>query len=448
MIFDFDREALVRGIKGWAFRHGPGFQDAVQLEAKIVVQAACRVLLDDEEERTAARDDLRTRLRRDGELSLGSVAIEGALLLRVRSHGRSARFRAFGKEITGYGVLDANVPPCSVLKVSGISADTLWSILERLRLGRDPGRHSATFTSSIAGAQHDSGALQSVLAESQTVSQELDQGRDARYRQPGDRSGAIRSGDGHRRQRRCVPRRHGPGVVRRAKAAMTASGLAALDPTKLRVVFVTHLHSDHTVGYPDLIFTPWTQGRRVPLEVYGPKGIKAMTEHTRGGVSGRHRDAHQSARQPAGFPGGSQRQRARDCARRRVQGCERHGDGIRDQARNGELRLSIRDIRPHYRALWRHEPDAGHHRCVQGVRRPDSRGDHARLARSAAGQVSRLRRDVSHHDSAARRSGSRGEAETPDPLSLQRDVSRRKSTTTCSGRYAGHFVVARDLDVY
>ena len=71
----------------------------------------------------------------------------------------------------------------------------------------------------------------------------------------------------------------GPGVVRRAKAVVTKSGLAALEPTRLRVVFVTHLHSDHTVGYPDLIFTPWTQGRRVPLEVYGPKGIKAMTEH-------------------------------------------------------------------------------------------------------------------------------------------------------------------------
>jgi ribonuclease Z len=45
------------------------------------------------------------------------------------------------------------------------------------------------------------------------------------------------------------------------------------------VAFVTHLHSDHTVGYADLIFTPWTLGRRVSLEVYGPKGIKAMTEH-------------------------------------------------------------------------------------------------------------------------------------------------------------------------
>ncbi len=71
----------------------------------------------------------------------------------------------------------------------------------------------------------------------------------------------------------------GPGVVRRAKSAELTRGIEALEPTKLRVVFVTHLHSDHTVGYPDLIFTPWTVGRRFPLEVYGPKGLKSMTEH-------------------------------------------------------------------------------------------------------------------------------------------------------------------------
>jgi len=71
----------------------------------------------------------------------------------------------------------------------------------------------------------------------------------------------------------------GAGVVRRAKSAVVDRGIAALDPVKLRVVFVTHLHSDHTVGYPDLILTPWVLGRRVPLEVYGPKGIAHMTEH-------------------------------------------------------------------------------------------------------------------------------------------------------------------------
>jgi ribonuclease BN (tRNA processing enzyme) len=71
----------------------------------------------------------------------------------------------------------------------------------------------------------------------------------------------------------------GAGVVRRAKAAVADRGITALEPTNLRVVFATHLHSDHTVGYPDLILTPWVLGRRVPMEVYGPTGIKAMTDH-------------------------------------------------------------------------------------------------------------------------------------------------------------------------
>lgn len=71
----------------------------------------------------------------------------------------------------------------------------------------------------------------------------------------------------------------GAGVVRRAKAAVAERGIEALDPVKLRVVFLTHMHSDHTVGYPDLILTPWVLGRREPLEVYGPAGIKDMTTH-------------------------------------------------------------------------------------------------------------------------------------------------------------------------
>jgi ribonuclease BN (tRNA processing enzyme) len=71
----------------------------------------------------------------------------------------------------------------------------------------------------------------------------------------------------------------GAGVVRRAKSAVVDRGIPALEPVNLRVAFVTHLHSDHTVGYPDLILTPWVLGRRVPLEVYGPAGIRKMTEH-------------------------------------------------------------------------------------------------------------------------------------------------------------------------
>jgi ribonuclease Z len=71
----------------------------------------------------------------------------------------------------------------------------------------------------------------------------------------------------------------GPGVVRRANAAAIGRGITALQPTRLQIAFVTHLHSDHTVGYADLIFSPWTLGRRVPLEVYGPNGLKQMTSH-------------------------------------------------------------------------------------------------------------------------------------------------------------------------
>src|SRR5262249_29808667 len=71
----------------------------------------------------------------------------------------------------------------------------------------------------------------------------------------------------------------GPGVVRRAKAAVLDRNIAALEPANLKVAFVTHLHSDHTAGYPDLILTGWTAGRRAPLEVYGPTGLQSMTEH-------------------------------------------------------------------------------------------------------------------------------------------------------------------------
>jgi ribonuclease BN (tRNA processing enzyme) len=70
----------------------------------------------------------------------------------------------------------------------------------------------------------------------------------------------------------------GVGVVRQANAAY-ANGVRALDPRKLEIAFVSHLHSDHTLGLPDLILTPWVMGRTVPLELYGPPGISAMAEN-------------------------------------------------------------------------------------------------------------------------------------------------------------------------
>jgi len=70
----------------------------------------------------------------------------------------------------------------------------------------------------------------------------------------------------------------GPGVIRRAAAAHQ-KGVEGLAVEKLERAFVTHLHSDHTAGYPDLILTPWVLERERPLAVYGPPGIQAMTEH-------------------------------------------------------------------------------------------------------------------------------------------------------------------------
>ena len=71
----------------------------------------------------------------------------------------------------------------------------------------------------------------------------------------------------------------GAGVVRQAEAAAEKFGIAALGATPLTRLFFTHLHSDHTLGYPDVILTPWVVGRRLPLEVYGPEGLAAMTEN-------------------------------------------------------------------------------------------------------------------------------------------------------------------------
>lgn len=45
-------------------------------------------------------------------------------------------------------------------------------------------------------------------------------------------------------------------------------------------VFLTHLHSDHVVGFPDLWLTGWlVAGRDTPLLVWGPRGTEKMMFH-------------------------------------------------------------------------------------------------------------------------------------------------------------------------
>jgi ribonuclease Z len=49
---------------------------------------------------------------------------------------------------------------------------------------------------------------------------------------------------------------------------------------EVRNLFLTHLHSDHVVGLPDLWLTGWLNGRpETPLRVRGPRGTKEMMTH-------------------------------------------------------------------------------------------------------------------------------------------------------------------------
>ena len=70
----------------------------------------------------------------------------------------------------------------------------------------------------------------------------------------------------------------GTGIVRQANGAFQR-GISALQPPALDIAFLTHLHSDHTLGLADLLLTPWVQGRTTPLQLYGPSGTKAMADH-------------------------------------------------------------------------------------------------------------------------------------------------------------------------
>ena len=69
----------------------------------------------------------------------------------------------------------------------------------------------------------------------------------------------------------------GPGLVRRAAEA-SKLGFPSLEASQLKIVFITHLHSDHTIGLADIILTPAVLDRNAPINIYGPVGSKKMTD--------------------------------------------------------------------------------------------------------------------------------------------------------------------------
>jgi ribonuclease Z len=46
----------------------------------------------------------------------------------------------------------------------------------------------------------------------------------------------------------------------------------------IEAVFLTHLHSDHMDGLPDLFHSTWEFGRGTPFQLYGPKGTQTVAD--------------------------------------------------------------------------------------------------------------------------------------------------------------------------
>lgn len=54
---------------------------------------------------------------------------------------------------------------------------------------------------------------------------------------------------------------------------------AGIKPSAVDFLFLTHLHSDHVVGIPDLWLTGWFLGRQGALEIKGPTGTRDLVTH-------------------------------------------------------------------------------------------------------------------------------------------------------------------------
>jgi ribonuclease Z len=64
------------------------------------------------------------------------------------------------------------------------------------------------------------------------------------------------------------------------RSVTTGMARLAINPADVTNVFLTHLHSDHIVSLPELYLFPWaSQGRRLPLRVWGPEGTRSMARH-------------------------------------------------------------------------------------------------------------------------------------------------------------------------
>jgi hypothetical protein len=74
-----------------------------------------------------------------------------------------------------------------------------------------------------------------------------------------------------------------------------------ITPQGVHAVFVTHLHSDHTTDFADLLVMGWVGGREAPLPVWGPAGTAKMVAAYRSALDEdtKFRFAHHGDKLPA-----------------------------------------------------------------------------------------------------------------------------------------------------
>ena len=64
------------------------------------------------------------------------------------------------------------------------------------------------------------------------------------------------------------------------RSVTTGMSRLAINPADVTKVFLTHLHSDHIVGFPELYLFPWASlGRNKSVQVWGPDGTRLMIQH-------------------------------------------------------------------------------------------------------------------------------------------------------------------------
>ncbi len=51
-------------------------------------------------------------------------------------------------------------------------------------------------------------------------------------------------------------------------------------PNEIHNIFFTHLHSDHLLGFADILMTGWVYHRNLPLNIFGPKGTRNFVDST------------------------------------------------------------------------------------------------------------------------------------------------------------------------